>query len=137
MKSGRSIQPRVRSGNRRIYHLHATRTQLQDRLQFIRRQWWIYNARVPHEQIIPESVPRWILEKHPRVDENTECVYHSREWERTVMHRESCARLNICLLACVNSLDNQKKKLDEFDMFLLLVDTLREDYDAILNPFPE
>ncbi len=137
MSEGRTEQPaptrEVRSGNRRIYHVHATRTPLRDKLQFIRRQWWIHNARVPSEQIIHESVPRWFLENYTRPDENIEWIYHNRERDQAVIRSESCSRLNTCLRACVNSLDSVEKKSSKLDIFLELVHIICEACDAMLR----
>jgi hypothetical protein len=119
----------VRWKNNIVYHFHADRTSKEDRLQFIRRQWWQRNYATWPEVYTPETVPSEFVEKYTnRTDKNIKWAYHTLFWEDKVVENKFIEVREYWLVNHLAYLETEEEKESEKLLAKKLFQVLTADY---------
>ena len=124
----------VRWKNNIVYHFHADRTSKEDRLQFVRRQWWQRNYATWPEVYTPETVTSEFVEKYTnRTDKNIKWAYHTLSWEDKVVENKFIEAREYYLVNHLAYLETEEEKESEKLLAKKLFQVLTADCYKILE----
>ncbi len=110
----------------KLNDLTAAETCTSDRVEFVRRLWWLNTFRTAPEHAADRLVPEPFAEKY-LWDPNEEWVYHPPYWEQAIIYNEPAHVVNCFFHYCRDQLSREIQQVEATHYVTLLM-LLTRDY---------
>ncbi len=110
----------------KIHHLTAAETSYSDRVEFVRRLWWLNTFRIAPEHAENGLVPEPFAESF-QWDLEAEWLYHPTYWEHAIINNEPANVVNCLLTYCRDQLPREIQRTESAH-WINILQLLRRDY---------